>query len=236
MYPLLLPHSVLRKATLLQHMLNVVTWLPSAWPVVQTLVQKASLYPGSYDPGSGEVDKLSTTTLLLQLVIYGNVELVERHLTAAWEHFFQQCRSAPRFAREAFNMYVESTGSVYRSFDRLGDTPSVRPSTAAQLAEQLERADMRAVIATYGTLRAALEVLPCGNAINLPDEQCAICHEDIGDGAEVARLWRCGHTFHGECIRRWLAQSPSEFCNTEESYSPPSCPLCRLPCVVPDRG
>ena len=46
-----------------------------------------------------------------------------------------------------------------------------------------------------------------------PDE-CAICYEPMKDLAHMLHLPPCGHSFHGECILRWLR-------------SKPQCPLCR---------
>lgn len=43
---------------------------------------------------------------------------------------------------------------------------------------------------------------------------CSICLEKATDGSEAARL-PCSHTFHRNCIRRWLDRQPD-------------CPLCRF--------
>lgn len=48
---------------------------------------------------------------------------------------------------------------------------------------------------------------------------CSICHNRISNG-QIVRVLRCSHTFHNDCVDRWL-------------YSASTCPLCRTR-VVPN--
>ena len=48
------------------------------------------------------------------------------------------------------------------------------------------------------------------------DFPCTICYEDIVAG-EVIRRLRCGHSFHGECVDKWMDLNRDNL----------SCPVCR---------
>ena len=50
------------------------------------------------------------------------------------------------------------------------------------------------------------------------DNLCSICHENIIIKKYNVRKMCCGHTFHGNCIDKWLKRSHL-------------CPLCRT-CVI----
>ena len=65
-------------------------------------------------------------------------------------------------------------------------------------------------------------------------EECAVCLCPFGEGDELRDL-PCRHSFHKECIDRWLLGSPAFTRRTAEL---PSCPLCKsiplqLPTVTP---
>ena len=47
-------------------------------------------------------------------------------------------------------------------------------------------------------------------------EDCSICLEILGDDLEEIYGLNCQHTFHRDCITRWL-------------HTNPNCPLCRQP-------
>lgn len=49
-------------------------------------------------------------------------------------------------------------------------------------------------------------------ATNVPEGNCAICQEAVGNGATVIR--HCNHAFHGNCINEWFEMNPR-------------CPVCR---------
>ena len=63
------------------------------------------------------------------------------------------------------------------------------------------------VVPTREQINAALE-----NHINVPDATCSVCQEPV---TCASRIRRCGHCFHGDCIRQWFSMNPR-------------CPLCRL--------
>ena len=43
-------------------------------------------------------------------------------------------------------------------------------------------------------------------------ESCSICITDFTMGEMVCLLPRCGHTFHSECVRKWLVDQESAYC------------------------
>lgn len=47
-------------------------------------------------------------------------------------------------------------------------------------------------------------------------ENCCICLADLWDPKKIAVKTICGHTFHYQCIRNWVAVSPGG-----------ECPICR---------
>lgn len=63
------------------------------------------------------------------------------------------------------------------------------------------------VVPTREQINAALE-----NHISVPDATCSVCQEPV---TCAARIRRCGHCFHGDCIREWFSMNPR-------------CPMCRL--------
>lgn len=64
-------------------------------------------------------------------------------------------------------------------------------------------------------VRAALEALPVQNLMEPEKDQCAICQDMMLAGESVRRL-PCAHTFHADCIHKWLRIRPT-------------CPLDNLP-------
>ncbi|XP_022735667.1 E3 ubiquitin-protein ligase AMFR-like [Durio zibethinus] len=50
--------------------------------------------------------------------------------------------------------------------------------------------------------------------MEIGDQDCMICLEELKVGSDVSRM-PCSHTFHGDCIEKWLKQS---------HY----CPICRF--------
>jgi len=60
---------------------------------------------------------------------------------------------------------------------------------------------------TYGGGQAALEGTE-------QDRKCAICLDDFDIGAALRMLW-CGHSFHRDCVDRWLSERED-------------CPVCRV--------
>ena len=50
--------------------------------------------------------------------------------------------------------------------------------------------------------------------LQLGQESCPICYDDLEEGQEVFELPHCRHTFHENCIRAWLIKNPV-------------CPMCR---------
>ncbi|KAK1296834.1 E3 ubiquitin-protein ligase RING1-like [Acorus calamus] len=53
-------------------------------------------------------------------------------------------------------------------------------------------------------------------------KECAICNDEMRAGTRATRM-PCRHTYHGECIKRWLARRNS-------------CPLCRFELPTDDAG
>lgn len=47
--------------------------------------------------------------------------------------------------------------------------------------------------------------------------QCAVCWEVLDPAEPTCTLLGCNHTFHSDCMQRWLVAAGSE----------PTCPLCR---------
>eukprot|EP01017_Pseudomicrothorax_dubius_P016589 TRINITY_DN18813_c0_g1_i1.p1 TRINITY_DN18813_c0_g1~~TRINITY_DN18813_c0_g1_i1.p1 ORF type:complete len:169 (-),score=17.76 TRINITY_DN18813_c0_g1_i1:195-701(-) len=43
----------------------------------------------------------------------------------------------------------------------------------------------------------------------LKEFQCSICIEDLVEGATIAKLPKCHHTFHKHCIDVWLLKKPT---------------------------
>ncbi|KAM7262033.1 hypothetical protein ACFE04_021110 [Oxalis oulophora] len=52
--------------------------------------------------------------------------------------------------------------------------------------------------------------------------QCTVCLSEYEEGERVRRLMKCKHTFHKECLDKWL-----------QHYRAATCPLCRTK-VLPD--
>ena len=50
------------------------------------------------------------------------------------------------------------------------------------------------------------------------DDVCGICLEEFGRDKDVAKLKKCSHTFHKECISKWL---------NLKQFNAPTCPSCR---------
>ena len=72
------------------------------------------------------------------------------------------------------------------------------------------------------TAKVAVEV-PATAATSVPPRtlpcpsHCCICHDVLS--VPTASMLKCGHCFHGDCIKEWLKVAPNG----------PSCPLCRSP-------
>lgn len=49
-----------------------------------------------------------------------------------------------------------------------------------------------------------LRVLIMSDEINLEENECAICQEDMEIGDEIVFMPACSHCFHNECMQRWL--------------------------------
>lgn len=54
------------------------------------------------------------------------------------------------------------------------------------------------------------------------DQRCSVCLETVGVKDFIKT--ECAHTFHGQCIDRWAA----------ETYPSPTCPVCRQLLFIPD--
>lgn len=68
----------------------------------------------------------------------------------------------------------------------------------------------------WGTITAFQQLLRNIPEVNArPAECCGVCLEDFQSMERVRQL-RCGHTFHGPCVRQWLLMHAN-------------CPLCRQP-------
>ena len=53
-----------------------------------------------------------------------------------------------------------------------------------------------------------------GRPLNEDEHECCICRDSIGNLQLRTHCCYCGHNFHGECVMRWLNQTPT-------------CPLCK---------
>lgn len=51
---------------------------------------------------------------------------------------------------------------------------------------------------------------------------CAVCQDEFGDGVIVRSLQRCRHSYHVECIDKWV-------CVESGKGRFPKCPLCNFP-------
>ncbi|KAJ6366107.1 hypothetical protein OIU77_002644 [Salix suchowensis] len=60
----------------------------------------------------------------------------------------------------------------------------------------------------------------CENISRPQSRECAVCLSEFTGGERVRKL-KCNHTFHKECLDKWLLQFPA------------TCPLCRA-AVLPD--
>ena len=99
---------------------------------------------------------------------------------------------------------------------------SVPSATSAQLAPVLRRSK-RAFAARSRTRRIIIAPKKKKEAVASPNSEnwCSVCLEDVGD-SEVTKT-ECRHTFHGQCIDRWVA----------EKFDNPTCPVCRAQLFVP---
>lgn len=61
-------------------------------------------------------------------------------------------------------------------------------------------------------------------------EECCICFEEYGAIDQLHFAPRCGHAFHGSCIKRWIAISMANKLHGLSEYQQknvfPTCPLC----------
>jgi len=105
--------------------------------------------------------------------------------------------------------------SFHRTMDSREITRRALLSMIAELYEEIYQVEeVTAPQYTYTALRRCDECLevPIDRSLeqNPSPEKCSICLEEGTD----TRLVKCSHTFHGECIRTWLADNVT-------------CPLCR---------
>ena len=75
---------------------------------------------------------------------------------------------------------------------------------------------------TFGLSTQDLKTLPSFDysiqrmamAVRMTSSDCAVCLERFRDGDRCRNLPSCGHSFHQDCVDRWLMRSPA-------------CPICR---------
>ncbi|GER52506.1 RING/U-box superfamily protein [Striga asiatica] len=67
--------------------------------------------------------------------------------------------------------------------------------------------------------KGAVVVYVEGMKLAREETECTICLSEFAAGERVKVLDKCGHGFHAQCIRRWLAARDS-------------CPTCRERCSV----
>ena len=84
-----------------------------------------------------------------------------------------------------------------------GDDNLRQGGSRAATPEQIER-------------NTTLTTLDKASVEGLADNQstCNICLEEFKEGDDMRRITHCGHTFHSECIERWLGRVAS-------------CPICK---------
>ncbi|XP_028401339.1 E3 ubiquitin-protein ligase TTC3-like [Dendronephthya gigantea] len=63
--------------------------------------------------------------------------------------------------------------------------------------------------------------LPVSNNVNYEDDPCVICHDEMTTITKNVSL-DCGHSFHHDCIKKWLTGEQS------------TCPTCRVHALLPE--
>ena len=116
---------------------------------------------------------------------------------------------------------IKSDGSqIATPFQKAGDAYTTYDETKAGMATFKHlNIEVRPLSATA---KVAVEV-PATAATSVPPRtlpcpsHCCICHDVLS--VPTASMLKCGHCFHGDCIKEWLKVAPNR----------PSCPLCRSP-------
>ncbi|KAF2290877.1 hypothetical protein GH714_016092 [Hevea brasiliensis] len=77
----------------------------------------------------------------------------------------------------------------------------------------------RAELGLKKELREMLPIIVYKESFSVRDTQCPVCLGDYQAEDKLQQIPACGHTFHMECIDRWLANHST-------------CPLCRLSLIA----
>ena len=92
-----------------------------------------------------------------------------------------------------------------------GPAPGALPfSFVFEIAQEVMRAAGNGQPATRGAKKEVVDALPTVKG-GCTDETCPVCQDNFADKDEPTRM-PCGHTFHLDCIKPWLAVSTQAIC------------------------